>query len=95
MQTGDHELYLVFVKWVWEHTVARKDHRAFHQILQLACPVNSRLVGFSPAIDRSLVARFTGRMSDASSSPCSTSALASSRQRKLGKSLCLYLPDSR
>src|SRR5579859_5808515 len=36
MQTGDHELRLVFVKRVWEHTVPRKDNRAFHQVLQLA-----------------------------------------------------------
>jgi len=36
MQTGDHGLYLVFVKWILEHTVARKDNGAFHQVLQLA-----------------------------------------------------------
>src|SRR5271169_7222733 len=36
MQTGDHELCLLFVKWVWEHAVPRQDNRAFHQILQLA-----------------------------------------------------------
>src|SRR6266851_6493667 len=36
MQTGGHELCLLFVKWVWEHAVPRKDHRAFHQVLQLA-----------------------------------------------------------
>jgi hypothetical protein len=36
MQTGDHGLGLLFVKRVWEHAVPRKDHRAFHQILQLA-----------------------------------------------------------
>ena len=29
MQTGDQEFCLVFVKWVWEHIVPRKDHRAF------------------------------------------------------------------
>src|SRR6266481_7849599 len=36
MQTGDHGLWLLFVKWVWEHAVPRKDNRSFHQILQLA-----------------------------------------------------------
>src|SRR6266403_5181677 len=36
MQTRDHELGLLFLKWVWEHTVPRKDDGAFHQILQLA-----------------------------------------------------------
>src|ERR1700758_5402015 len=36
MQTGDHESCLLFVKWVWEHSVPRKDDRAFHQVLQLA-----------------------------------------------------------
>src|SRR5271169_5778097 len=36
MQTGDHDLCLLFVKWVWEHAVPRKDNRAFHQVLQLA-----------------------------------------------------------
>src|SRR5216684_6047928 len=36
MQTGGHELCLLFVKRVWEHAVPRKDNRAFHQILQLA-----------------------------------------------------------
>src|ERR1700685_307625 len=36
MQTGDHGLCLLFVKWVWEHAVPRKDNCAFHQILQLA-----------------------------------------------------------
>src|ERR1700757_2888798 len=36
MQSGDHDLGLLVVKWVWEQTVPRKDHRAFHQVLQLA-----------------------------------------------------------
>src|SRR3984957_12444303 len=36
MQTGDHGLCLLFVKWIWEHTVPRKDNRSFYQILQLA-----------------------------------------------------------
>src|ERR1700676_229965 len=43
MQTGDHKLCLVFVKWVWEHTVARKDNRAFHQVLQLANVARPRI----------------------------------------------------
>src|SRR6267154_3121641 len=36
MRTGDHGLCLVFLKWVLEHTVRRKDNGAFHQVLQLA-----------------------------------------------------------
>src|SRR3984957_9842196 len=43
MQTGDHKLCSVFVKWVWEHTVARKDDRAFHQVLQLANVARPRI----------------------------------------------------
>src|SRR5713226_6589087 len=43
MQTGDHELCLLFVKWVWEHAVPRKDHRAFHQVLQLANVARPRI----------------------------------------------------
>ena len=43
MQTGDHELCLLFVKWVWEHAVPRKDHRAFHQVLQLADVARPRI----------------------------------------------------
>src|SRR5579862_7674087 len=35
MQTWDHELLLVFAKWVLEYTVPRQDHSAFHQVLQL------------------------------------------------------------
>src|SRR5258707_10113627 len=30
MQTGDHQLCLLFVKWVWKHAVPRKDNGAFH-----------------------------------------------------------------
>ena len=36
MPSRDHDLRLVFAKWVLEHTVSRKDNRAFHQVLQLA-----------------------------------------------------------
>src|ERR1700747_3724598 len=43
MQTEDHELCLLFVKWVREHTVPRKDDRAFHQVLQLANVARPRI----------------------------------------------------
>src|ERR1700757_1171636 len=43
MQTEDHELCLLFVKWVREHTVPRKDDRAFHQVLQLANVAGPRI----------------------------------------------------
>src|SRR6266436_4535093 len=43
MQTRDHELGLLFLKWVWEHTVPRKDDGAFHQILQLADVARPRI----------------------------------------------------
>src|ERR1700757_1200233 len=36
MPMGDYGLSLPFVQRVWEHAVPRKDHRAFHQVLQLA-----------------------------------------------------------
>src|SRR6202140_4650149 len=36
MQTGDRELCLLSVKWVWEHAVPRKDNGALQQVLQLA-----------------------------------------------------------
>jgi hypothetical protein len=29
MQTGDHQLCLLFVKWVWEHAVPRNDRNVF------------------------------------------------------------------
>src|SRR6266403_5597336 len=43
MQTGDHGLGLLFVKWVGENAVPRKDYRAFHQILQLANVARPRI----------------------------------------------------
>src|SRR3984957_5184439 len=43
MQTGEHGLWLLFVKWVWEHAVPRKDDRSFHQILQLADVARPRI----------------------------------------------------
>jgi len=43
MQSGDHDLCLVFVKWVLEHIVPRKDNRAFHQVLQLANVARPRI----------------------------------------------------
>src|SRR6266849_9360119 len=43
MQTGGHELCLLFVKRVWEHAVPRKYHRALHQILQLANVARPRI----------------------------------------------------
>src|SRR4051794_5975344 len=36
MQTRDHRLRLLLMKWVWEHAVPRKDDRTLHQILQFA-----------------------------------------------------------
>src|SRR5579872_629805 len=36
MQSWDHDLCLVLVQWVLEHTVPRKNNRALHQVLQLA-----------------------------------------------------------
>src|SRR5580698_7039556 len=36
MQTGDHKLCLLLVKWVREYAIPGKDNCAFHQILQLA-----------------------------------------------------------
>src|SRR5580693_7760984 len=43
MQSGDHELRLLFVKWVWEHAVTRKDNRPFHQVLQLTNVARPRI----------------------------------------------------
>src|SRR5580704_18836630 len=43
MESRDHELCLLFVKWVWEHAVPRKDDRAFHQVLQLANVARPRI----------------------------------------------------
>ena len=43
MQSGEHDLCLVFVKWVLEHIVPRKDNRAFHQVLQLANVARPRI----------------------------------------------------
>jgi hypothetical protein len=43
MQSGDHDLCLVFAKWVLEHTVPRKDNGAFHQVLQLADVARPRI----------------------------------------------------
>src|ERR1700686_1905838 len=44
MQTGDRELCLLFVKWVWEHAVPRKDNGALHQVLQLANVARPRIL---------------------------------------------------
>src|SRR6266478_7991566 len=43
MQSGEHDLCLVLVKWVLEHIVPRKDNRAFHQVLQLANVARPRI----------------------------------------------------
>src|SRR6266699_1765091 len=43
MQTGDHKLGLLFVKWVGEYTVLRKNNRAFHQVLQLTNVARPRI----------------------------------------------------
>src|SRR6267154_6501064 len=43
MRSGDHDLYFVFVKWVLEHIVPRKDDRAFHQVLQFANVARPRI----------------------------------------------------
>src|SRR5712692_10845650 len=36
MLSRAHNFRLLFVKWVWEHAVPRKDNSAFYQVLQLA-----------------------------------------------------------
>src|ERR1700686_1541089 len=43
MQTGDRELCLLSVKWVWEHAVPRKDNGALQQVLQLANVARPRI----------------------------------------------------
>src|ERR1700686_3553550 len=43
MQTGDHELCLLFLKWVWEHAISRNDNRAFHKVLQLTNVARPRM----------------------------------------------------
>src|ERR1700730_15011882 len=43
MQTGDHELCLLFLKWVWEHAISRNDNCAFHKVLQLADVARPRI----------------------------------------------------
>src|SRR6267154_6317717 len=43
MLSGGHNLGSPFVQRVWEHTVPRKDHRAFHQVLQLANVARPRI----------------------------------------------------
>src|ERR1700745_1353504 len=43
MLSGEHNLRLLFVKWVRENAVPRKDYRAFHQVLQLADVARPRI----------------------------------------------------
>src|SRR5258708_2958508 len=43
MQTGDHDLGLLFVKWVGEYAVVRKNNRAFDQVLQLTNVARPRI----------------------------------------------------
>src|SRR5258708_3981496 len=43
MQTRHHELCLLLVKWVREHSVPQKDDRAFHQVLQFANVARPRI----------------------------------------------------
>src|SRR6201982_1335674 len=43
MLSGEHNLRLLFVKWVRENAVPRKDYRAFHQVLQLADVARPRM----------------------------------------------------